>query len=310
VGLSSTFGNPTAPTPHGGEAFHGWKNGYGFGKAPGPGGYNLHPGLPMPLRFTPSGDRCYAATSFWRGREEVGQASSFGIGDRPDYGNLQKAWSVSPDNYGDISRQLSQAKKNVTRRGISLKPRFPTMEEKYRDLSWPKSGPGPGKYDTRIPAGTSSWKHPVHNPAWSMGQQPISRPELRQAESKPGPSDYSTRMQPGKRSPIQRGTIYDVGLRGRLPSLDTTGDLSPGPAKYTHKEGLAKYGLWEKISNVKARKYKRANRRGRGGAATGSPEEGEEQEVEEQGGDGTDDGGEDDEGERPRALTRVESSPA
>merc|ERR1719476_742642 len=86
--MNSTFSHST---PHGGPAFQSWKKGYGFGRARGAGLSVLDPCVPSQLRYTPSGDRCFASSQFWRRRGEVGQANSFGIGDRPDYGRANRA---------------------------------------------------------------------------------------------------------------------------------------------------------------------------------------------------------------------------
>jgi hypothetical protein len=248
--LFSSFGNIDAPTPHGGPAFHGWKNGFGFGKAAGPGCHVLAPNMPMQLRSTPSDDRCFAATPFWRKKWEVGQAAAFGFGDRPTYGKSEKDGSVAPNNYGDISKQVMNTRNNVVRAGITLAPKFPSMEEKYRDLSWPKSGPGPGKYDTRIPAGQGSWFNSTPNPSFSMQSRPILDGALREGMGKPGAGDYETRIDPGKNAPHLHGTLYNITCRGRLEHNDAEGGISPGPSRYNHKDGFDSKGLLEKILNV------------------------------------------------------------
>lgn len=124
------------------------------------------------------------------------------------------------------------------------------MEEKYRDLSWPQCGPGPGKYDTRIPAGQGSWYYPVPNPAWSMQSRPILDQMLRAGMGRPGAGEYETRVDPGKNSPIRKGTLYDIKCHGKLDYHDAEGGVSPGPARYNHKDGFDSKGLLEKILNV------------------------------------------------------------
>lgn len=210
----------------------------------------MAPNMPMQLRYTPSDDRCFASTPFWRSKYEVGPAAAFGFGERPTYGKSEKDGSVAPNNYGDISKQVGNTRSGVLRAGITIHPKFPSMEEKYRDLSWPKCGPGPGKYDTRIPAGQGSWCNPVPNPSWSMSSRPIIDGELRAGMGKPGAGDYETRIDAGKNSLIKKGTLYDIKIKGRWTNSLEPGQLSPGPARYNHKEGFDNKGLLEKILNV------------------------------------------------------------
>jgi len=247
--LFSSFGHVDAPTPHGGPAFQGWRQGFGFGKAKGPGLATFDPSIPLQLRYTPSDDRCFAATPFWRRKWEVGQAASFGFGERPEYGKTDG--SVAPNAYGDVSKQVGNTRNVVSRPGITLHPKFPSMEEKYRDLSWPKCGPGPGKYDTRIPAGQASWTNAVPNPSFSMQSRPILDGSLREGMGKPGPPDYETRIKPGMNSPIRKGTLYNITQKGRQEHHDAEGGCSPGPARYNVKDGgFNSKGLLEKILNV------------------------------------------------------------
>jgi len=117
------------------------------------------------------------------------------------------------------------------------------MEERYRDLSWPKSGPGPGKYDTRTPAGQGL--------GITMGSRPILDGDVREAIGKPGPG-YDVITEPGTNSKIRKGTLYDITVKAKHEIKDGDGGgISPGPARYNHKAGFETKGLWEKI---KARK--------------------------------------------------------
>lgn len=255
VAMSSTFGQTDMPTPHGGPAFQGWRRGWGFGKARGPGGFVQDPAIPQQLRFTPSADRGFASSAFWKRKSEVGAAAGFGIGDRPDYGNQQKGWSVAPDNYGDVSKALHSTKRNATKRGITMKPHFPTMEQKYRDLSWPKAGPGPNKYNTSIPAGQSSWSYPTKCPAFSMGPRQVMDKDLKYSMGNPGPI-YNVGVAPGKNAAHIHGTLYDISVKGRIPRKGM-GAESPGPARYMCPGHLDQYGLDLKIANVKAPRRRR-----------------------------------------------------
>merc|ERR1712216_188717 len=59
-----------------------------------------------------------------------------------------------------------------------------------------------------------------------------------------------TRIDPGTRSPIRKGTLYDINCHGRLVYHDAEGGISPGPARYNHKDGFDSKGLLEKMMNV------------------------------------------------------------
>eukprot|EP00930_Biecheleria_cincta_P091508 TRINITY_DN8109_c0_g1_i2.p1 TRINITY_DN8109_c0_g1~~TRINITY_DN8109_c0_g1_i2.p1 ORF type:complete len:301 (-),score=57.18 TRINITY_DN8109_c0_g1_i2:60-962(-) len=292
------FPSPELTTPHGGAPFQGWRKGFGFGHSAGAGGHVLEPSLPMELRFTPAKDRGLASSPFWRRKWELGQASSFGIGDRPDYGNARDA-DIAPNTYGDVSPLVSKVRRSVSRPGIKLKARFPTFEEKKRDLSWPASGPGPAKYNTCIPAGQSSWSYPSKNPSWSIGAKAILQGDLREAMGKPSPSEYNCITKPGTNSPILRGTLYDISMKGRT-KVAQLGEASPGPARYSVLGELDKYGLAAKIANVKIPKKKGG---GMGSSLTSLSNIQENSDAE-----AADEEGEGDT-EVTRTLMRVESSP-
>jgi len=242
VGMQVTFGNCDQQTPHGGPPFHYWKQGHGFGHSKGPGNGNcLHPAAAVQLRFTPKGDRGLAYSPFWRGKWELGPAPRFGIGDRPSL-NPSRDCPIGPDNYGDVSPLVKHVKRNATREGIKLKPRFPSVEEKARDYSWPASGPGPAKYNT-------SGSNPSRNSAYSFGIRPQISGELKEKASKPGP-DYKVRIPCGKNSPISHGTLYDISMAGKTRQF-VPGEASPGPARYNVLGKMDEAGLWSKIANVK-----------------------------------------------------------
>lgn len=249
VAMSVSFG---ATTPHGGPPFQGWKKGFGFGHAVGPGQYYKDPSCPAVLRFTPKGDRGLASNPFWRKKFEIGQASGFGFGDRPDYTPKESAnGNISPDNYGDVAPLLNKSKRNATRAGITMKPYFDTFETKKRASST-EGGPGPGKYNTSIPTGQSSWCYPSKVSSWSMLPRPAnSKADLAGMET-PGPGDYETRIDGGKNAPYKHGTLYDIAMKGRgnvaqgRPGLE-----SPGPARYQVLGELDHYTLGTMIANAK-----------------------------------------------------------
>lgn len=252
VGMMQTFGNCEIQTPHGGPPFQGWRKGFGFGHSVGSGGHVLHPGHAQELRSTPGGDRGLASSAFWRKKWEMGKAASFGIGDRPDYGNARDA-DICPNTYGDVAPILSKVRKNPTKSGIRIKSRFPTFEEKKRDDSWPMSGPGPGKYDTSNKAGKSSLTNPSTVPAWSMGPR-VAANDLKEAMTKPAPGTYEVWTQPGKNSPILRGTLYDISMKGRAKPHSLS-EQSPGPGRYAILGELeGKYSLASQIASVKVPK--------------------------------------------------------
>eukprot|EP00403_Amphidinium_massartii_P032236 CAMPEP_0178443770 /NCGR_PEP_ID=MMETSP0689_2-20121128/39095_1 /TAXON_ID=160604 /ORGANISM="Amphidinium massartii, Strain CS-259" /LENGTH=290 /DNA_ID=CAMNT_0020067845 /DNA_START=92 /DNA_END=960 /DNA_ORIENTATION=- len=252
VAINSSFDNPT---PHGGPPFQGWKNGYGFGYSLGPGGYVSDNSIPRKLAETPSGERAYASSQFWRSRREVGQASSFGIGDRPDYAAEHNKFGspVSPAEYGDVTRCLASSSRCSRPKKITIKPHFPSPEEKYRNSASALSGPGPAKYDIRMPAGQGSWRNSVAIPAYSIGARALQGQEELMKFRQPGPSDYNVRGTAGKPYPIRHATsksLYDVTMGNKLPQTDFAGDRSPGPARYIIKSDFEKYGLHYRIANA------------------------------------------------------------
>jgi len=238
VGMDASF----ADTDKGHAPFQSWRKGYGFGHSKGPGSGNmLHPACPQQMRFTPAGDRAFASSRFWRQKHEVGPATSFGVGDRPSL-YPSNGPSVGPDHYGDISRCVEKTRHSVSRPGIKLKPRFPSMEEKYRDLSWPKCGPGPAKYDTSTACGASS-------SSYSMGTKCLLETDVIECMRKPGPV-YEVRCKVGSNSPIKKGTLYNISMHGKVRRVNP-GEASPGPCKYNIAGQLDEYGLANKIANVK-----------------------------------------------------------
>eukprot|EP00913_Durusdinium_trenchii_P006739 g6335.t1 len=64
---------------------------------------------------------------------------------------------------------------------------------------------------------------------------------------------YNCITQPGRNSPILRGTLYDITLKTRT-KVHQVGASSPGPARYNVPTELSKYGLDQKIANVKVPK--------------------------------------------------------
>lgn len=232
MAINSTFSNST---PHGGPPFTRHKNGFGFGKCCR--SYIDDPSMPMPCRHSPEGHRYYDQNRFWRARYEVGRATAFGIGDRPDYGLMASkstgGASVAPDIYGDVSTQVSAARPRVFR-DVQLKARFPSMEEKYRTRPQ-DSGPGPAKYNTILPPGKGSRKFQIQTRHIDMR---LAVEEGR----KPGPSEYNTRGTPGENYPIRGGKLYNISLQGRTPApADRT--KMPGPGQYSIKRDCDQYNL-------------------------------------------------------------------
>eukprot|EP00913_Durusdinium_trenchii_P006740 g6336.t1 len=185
VNMQMFCSSPDLTTPHGGAPFQGWRKGFGFGHSKGPGGYMHDPSMVIQLRCSPKEDRCLASSAFWRRKWELGQANSFGIGERPNYGRPEDA-DVGPNTYGDYSSQVAKVKRNYIRPGIKMKPRFETMEEKQRDPRSGHGGPGPAKYNCSIPTGKSSWCYPSRSPNWSLGARTILQQD-RESYGKPGP---------------------------------------------------------------------------------------------------------------------------
>eukprot|EP00927_Polykrikos_kofoidii_P048624 TRINITY_DN42871_c0_g1_i1.p1 TRINITY_DN42871_c0_g1~~TRINITY_DN42871_c0_g1_i1.p1 ORF type:complete len:347 (+),score=48.04 TRINITY_DN42871_c0_g1_i1:217-1257(+) len=250
VGMSITFGIGDFQTVHGGPPFHGWKRGYGFGHARGPGEYMSDQAMSPQLRFTPGGDRAMASSAFWRRRAELGQASSFGIGDRPSFMSTGDNKDVGPESYGDVTRTLQSCRRNCSRSGITLKPKFPSMEQKYREKSTVTGGPGPAKYNTSATAGQPPLTCPAKVPSFSMqGRGAMIDAELRQAMERPAPNEYRVQLDPGKKSPVSRSCVRDVTTKYRFATKQM-GEASPGPARYTIRGHIESYTLGQKIQNV------------------------------------------------------------
>merc|ERR1712091_233607 len=105
VQLNSTFDTDGPP-------FSSWRNGYGFGKVCR--SYINDPSIIVSGRATASGPNYYRENRFWKGKWEMGQVNSLGIGERPDYGKQGgSAQKPSPGEYGDVSKKLNTIKKNV-----------------------------------------------------------------------------------------------------------------------------------------------------------------------------------------------------
>jgi len=171
----------------------------------------------------------------------MGQQSTFGVGDRPEYGQEQKDWSVSPDNYGDVSQQLSAA-----RRGrlydISVKERRKERETEGRS-------PGP-KYDVRIPCGQSGWSRGSKNPKWTICTRHLDVAVYNDAASKPGPAEYTTQKKPGTNPPLNYGTLYDISFKNRY--VESIKQKSPGPGQYSLKRVCDQYNV---TPNFKHKSY-------------------------------------------------------
>lgn len=197
------------------------------------------PSKPLQLRYTPNRDRAFSCNRFWRDKYEVGQANGMGVGDRPAYVAVD---SVAPDHYGDVSKMVGKVKKNYIRPGMVIQHKYPSIEEKYRQFRV-ESGPGAGKYDTRIPTGSDQPK------AVMQGRPLMTGDELYRL-GLPGAGEYDTRVAPGTNSKIKHGTLYDIIQKGRLPNMEIH-DCSPGPAKYQCPGELDKIPLLAKIKNVK-----------------------------------------------------------
>lgn len=229
--MAMTFGSPDYTTPHGGAPFQGWKKGFGFGHGDqaAAGGATLSPASPLQLRFTPKGERGFASSPFWRSKYEVGKAAGMGIGDRPDYARMaNKSGSVAPDNYGDVSHQLKNARRNATRSGITFHRKIDPLK------AGDPGGPGPAKYDTSYKPGQSSWDHGAKLPSFSMQSRRIIDQELMYKMGFPGPDTYNVRFKSGHKPCDRHATLYDLEFRGRIPRKEM-GNASPGPARYKVK---------------------------------------------------------------------------
>lgn len=236
VQMNSTFG---ASTPHGGPPFSRWRQGWGFGKHCR--SYMNDPSTPVGGRHSPSEESYYGGCQFWRGKYEIGPAAGFGIGDRPEYGRISGS-GVAPNAYGDVAKKLSKVKRDVTYKSLLMKPRFPSIDEKYA-MRPEGSGPGPATYDVRFKAGDSGWARGSRNPKWTINCRHLDTQLVVEQSMRPAPTEYNTRVKPGANSPIQHGTLYDITLGQRLAAQDDTRQKGPGPGQYTLRGDFEKYNV-------------------------------------------------------------------
>eukprot|EP00747_Dinoflagellata_sp_TGD_P123855 gnl/TRDRNA2_/TRDRNA2_173893_c0_seq1.p1 gnl/TRDRNA2_/TRDRNA2_173893_c0~~gnl/TRDRNA2_/TRDRNA2_173893_c0_seq1.p1 ORF type:complete len:241 (-),score=10.95 gnl/TRDRNA2_/TRDRNA2_173893_c0_seq1:152-874(-) len=137
-----------------------------------------------------------------------------------------------------------KVQRTVDREGITIKERYPTMADKYRQRNDGQSGPGPCKYNVSRAPGYG-------RPSYYMGGNRNADPLARVQEAQPGPGEYNNcSTTPGKNSPILRGTLYDITIRGR-PKIKPQGHLGPGPAKYRVYGDFDKYTYGMLVDNVK-----------------------------------------------------------
>ncbi len=122
-----------------------------------------------------------------------------------------KSGSVAPNAYGDVSKKLDAAYKSIIYTNLKIKARFPSIQQKI--AANPRyAGPGPTKYDTRIPAGEGGLRKGSRNPKYAIGARIPDNKKLNEEEGKPGPGHYNTNGIPGKNYPIKYGTLYDITL--------------------------------------------------------------------------------------------------
>jgi len=235
VQMNSSF---SASTPHGGPPFSRWKQGWGFGKRCR--SYMKDPSMPVNGRSSPKEEAYYGGCPFWRGKHEIGAAAGFGIGDRPDYGKQQNDWSVAPNAYGDVTKKISAIKRDVTYKTLVMKPRFPSIDEKYA-MRPEGSGPGPATYDVRFKAGDSGWQRGSRNPKWTINCRHLDTRLVVEESMRPAPTEYNTRIKPGTNSPIKHGTLYDITLGQRYASQDFSKQKGPGPGQYTLRGDFDQY---------------------------------------------------------------------
>merc|ERR1719265_333296 len=124
---------------------------------------------------------------------------------------------------------------------MTLKKRYPSMEEKYRQRSDGLSGPGPARYDIRIPPGKASLSHPSKLPRWTMQTRLEDNSKILEEFRKPGPAEYAEHLKAGANSPITHGTLYDIAMKGRNAKVKR--QEGPGPGQYTLKGFSEKYNI-------------------------------------------------------------------
>ncbi len=213
VQLNSTFTSPS---------FVKWRKGYGFGKCDRD--YMGDPSVVRTGRCVPTGDGYFATSAFWKRSYEHDRSTSLGLGDRPDYGKRSGGGyhGASPASY---TPNISASKRNIIYHNLAMKHRYESNEEKYRYNS--EAGPGPAKYDTRVPAGSSE-------PKIALKSRQLDTRLFKEALFLPGPDAYTTRNPPGYGLP-------KIVLTGRAKTYP--GKNTPGPGQYTVQGGFDKYNL-------------------------------------------------------------------
>jgi len=213
-------------TPHGCPPFTKWKNGWGFGKRLR--SYTSDPMVQMPGRCSPQGNAYYKPNRFHKARLEIGQANTFGIGDRPEYGQEQKDWSVSPNAYGDVARKLSAIRKDTIYKNIVQKGRLKDPRENS------SLGPGPARFNVCSKTGVNAYK-------WTINCRHLDTYVYNEEASKPGPGYYETRGKPGENYPIKHGTLCDISFKHKIPA--TIKKSGPGPGAYALKRVCDQYNV-------------------------------------------------------------------
>jgi len=133
---------------------------------------------------------------------------SLGSGERPDYGKLSPSgqYFASPVTYNP---DVSASRKDIIYRNLTLKSRF-------RAFNHNVSGPGPAKYNTAAPSGSTA-------PSFTINTRHIDSKLFADAQFMPGPDAYNVILAPGK-------TMDAIKLKGR--DQGRRGQKTPGPGQY------------------------------------------------------------------------------
>lgn len=164
----------------------------GFGRASRD--YLDDPSVERPGRSTPTGERFYSTSPFWKTRWEMDPMFSLGFGERPDYSKPACGGSIGA-SCASYTPKLDFVKRHAVYKDLSIKSRCESPIARVDDVT-----PGPGAYRVRSPLGRSR--------SASIRARHVDTRLFIESTQRPGPGAYSTRLPCGLNRPA-----YSMGGR-------------------------------------------------------------------------------------------------